>query len=71
MTLPGAEVMKAGFIGEEIFLSNLGFEVFRWPLSVLLALFTFEDAILGSIDPLMSAYPSEESRRLFLFSVKS
>ena len=64
MTLPGAEVMKAGFIGEEIFLSILGFEIFEWPLSVLLALLIFEDAILCSSDPLISAYTSEESRRL-------
>ena len=71
MTLPGAEVMKAGFIGEEIFLSILGFEVFGLPLSVLLALLIFEDAILCSRDPLMSAYPAEESRRLSLFSVRT
>ena len=70
MTLPGAEVMKAGFIGEEIFLSILGFEIFEWPLSVPLALLVFKDwspdAILCSSDPLMSAYISEESRRLMV-----
>lgn len=71
MTLPGAEVMKAGFIGEEIFLSILGFEAFGWPLSVLLALLIFEDAILFSSDPLMSAYPAEGTQRLSLFSVRN
>ena len=58
MTLPGAEVMKAGFMGEEIFLSILGFEDFDWPLSVpLVALvpLVFEDAILCLSDAFVSA----------------
>ena len=63
MTLPGAEVIKAGFIGEETFLSIVGFEIFDWPLGVPLALFVFKDAILCSSDPLLSAYISEELRR--------
>ena len=58
--------MKAGFIGEEIFLSILGFEVFEWPLSVPLALLVFKDDILCSSGPLMSAYISEEQRRLMV-----
>ena len=62
MTLPGAEVMKAGFMGEEIFLPILGFEDFGLPL-------IFEDAILCSTDPLISAQPSIESRGLFLLYI--
>lgn len=62
MTLPGAEVMKAGFMGEEIFLPILGFEDFGLPL-------ISEDAILCSSDPLISAQPSVESRGLFLLCV--
>lgn len=69
MTLPGAEVIKAGFMGEEIFLCILGFEDLGWPLSVPLLPLMFEDAILCSSDPFMSAQLSEDSRGLFLLCV--
>ena len=49
MTLPGAEVMNVGFMGEDIFLSILGFEDLVSPLPLRL-----EAAILYLSGPFMS-----------------